>query len=181
MKTKVLTGKVRFSFVKVFTPEAMNEGEQPKYSLCILIDKNDKTTLKNINQAIDNAIELGKNKLQDKTGNVNKAAIKLPLRDGDIQKPGEAGFEGCMFLNASSVRQPGIVDANREAIISPNELYSGCYGRATLNFYAFNVSGNKGVAVGLNNIQKLAEGERLDGSVSAEEDFADDFEDDELF
>jgi hypothetical protein len=82
-------------------------------------------------------------------------------------------YAGKMFFNASSKNKPGIVDENREPIMSNDEFYSGCYGRASVNFYNFSVSGNTGIAVGLNNLQKLEDGERLAGGASAEEDFAD--------
>ena len=57
------------------------------------------------------------------------------------------------------------------------EVYSGCYGRLTLNFYAYNANGNKGVAAGLGNVQKLEDGEPLGGFTRAEDDFTaeDDF------
>ena len=83
------------------------------------------------------------------------------------------------FLNANGTQKPGIVDENLNEILDPEEVYSGCWGRASISFYAFNTNGNKGVGVGLNNIQKLKDGDRL-GAVraSAESDFCDDFEDD---
>lgn len=173
-KTKVVTGEVRFSYANVFTPKAIEDGAEPKYSVSLLIDKKDEKTLSRINAAIDAAIELGKSKVAGKTGQVNKATLKLPLRDGDEEKPDDKAYEGCYFLNASSNRKPGIINADKEEVISDDEFYSGCYGRASLNFYAFNVSGNKGIAVGLQNLQVLRDGERLDNFASAEEDFADD-------
>lgn len=176
--TRIITGKVRFSYANVFVPTAIEENQEKKYNVSILIPKTDKKTIEAVNAAVANAIEVGKSKLTDKTGKVNKATLKLPLRDGDVERPEEEAYRGHMFFNASSTRKPGIVDADRLEIISAEEFYSGCYGRASINFYAFNASGNKGVAAGLQNLQKLADGERLDGMTSAEDDFADDFEDD---
>lgn len=172
--TKVVTGKVRFSYANVFTPKAMEEGGEAKYNVSVLIDKKDTATIARINAAIDAAIEVGKNKLADKNGRVNKAALKLPLRDGDIDRADDPAYAGKLFVNASSNRKPGIIDADMLEITTPDEFYSGCYGRASINFYAFNAKGNKGIAAGLQNLQKLEDGERLDGSSSAEEDFADD-------
>lgn len=176
--TRIITGKVRFSYANVFQPTAIDEGQTPKYNIAILIPKTDKKTLTAIDKAVQNAIAAGSTKLGDKNGKVNKATLKLPLRDGDVDRPEEEAYAGHMFFNASSTRKPGIVDADRLEIISPDEFYSGCYGRASINFYAFNASGNKGIAAGLQNLQKLADGERLDGSTAAEDDFADDWEDD---
>ncbi|ASB66975.1 hypothetical protein S101413_03558 [Bacillus velezensis] len=83
-------------------------------------------------------------------------------------------------MNASSKTKPGIVDRNLNHIIDSEELYSGCYGRVSINFYAFNTAGNKGIACGLNNIQKLEDGDYLGGRSRAEDDFdaLDDFEND---
>lgn len=174
MITKVITGKVRFSYANVFNASAMSEEDTPKYSTSILIDKNDKATLAKIDAAIKDAMVVGKSKLADKNGKVVEARLKMPLRDGDAERDGDEGYEGMYFINASSIRRPGVVDADLNPIIDPDEFYSGCYGRASLNFYAFNVQGNKGIAVGLNNVQKLEDGERLDGATSAEDDFGDD-------
>lgn len=53
-----------------------------------------------------------------------------------------------------------------------SEIYSGVYGRVSISFYAFNSNGNKGIACGLNNLQKIKDGEPLGGHTSAEADFA---------
>lgn len=171
--TKVITGKVRLSYVNVFTPTAMNDNDEPKYNLCILISKDDTATLDKIKKAIEAAKIEGKAKLADKNGRIPNN-IKLPLRDGDEDRPDEPACEGMFFINCSSKRKPGIVDLDLNPILDQEELYSGCYGRVSINFYAFNTNGNKGIAVGLNNIQKLAEGERLAGGSSADEDFGGD-------
>lgn len=169
--TKVVTGKVRFCYVNVFEPTAMNEGDTPKYNICILINKNDKATLDKINKAIAAAKEIGKAKLANKNGQLpSDAALKLPLRDGDIERADDPTFENCYFINANSGRKPSIVDRDLNPIMAKDEFYSGCYGRASISFYAFNVS-SKGIAAGLNNLQKLEDGEMLAGGSSAEEDF----------
>lgn len=173
--TKVITGKVRFSFLNVFEPKAMNEGDQPKYSACILIPKTDTVTIDKINKAIEAAKLAGKAKLADKNGKI-PSNIKSPLRDGDVEREDDPAFEGHYFINANSSYKPGLVDRNLSPIMDRDEFYSGCYGRASLNFYAYNVS-SKGIAAGLNNLQKLEEGERLAGASSAESDFAEEFDD----
>ena len=172
--TKVVTGKVRFSYVAVFQPKAMNANSDPKYSVSIIIPKNDKATLDRINKAIEAAKVAGKAKLADKSGKI-PANIKIPLRDGDTDRPDDEAYADSFFINASSNRKPGIVDAQLNEIIAQEEFYSGCYGRASINFYAFNAAGNKGIAAGLQNLQKLAEGEPLAGA-SAEQDFGGDNE-----
>ena len=169
--TKVVTGKVRFCYVNVFEPTAMNEGDIPKYNICILISKDDKATLDKINKAIAAAKEAGKAKLANKNGQLPAdAALKLPLRNGDAERADDPAFENCYFINANSNRKPSIVDRDLNPIMEKEEFYSGCYGRASINFYAFNVS-SKGIAAGLNNLQKLEDGEMLAGGSTAEEDF----------
>ena len=167
--TKVVTGKVRFCYVNVFEPTAMNEGDTPKYNICVLIPKSDTATIDKINKAINAAKEAGKAKLADKNGRI-PANLKLPMRDGDVERPDDPAFEGMYFINANSMRQPSIVDRSLNPIMTRDEFYSGCYGRASINFYAFNVS-SKGIAAGLNNLQKLEDGEMLAGGSTAEEDF----------
>lgn len=167
--TKVVTGKVRFCYVNVFEPTAMDDKSKPKYNICILIPKTDTVTLTKINKAIETAKELGKAKLADKSGKI-PANIKTPLRDGDIDRSDDEAFAGCMFINANSLRKPKIVDRDLNPIMSQDDFYSGCYGRASINFYAFNFS-SKGIAAGLNNLQKLEDGEPLMGGSSVEEDF----------
>lgn len=169
--TKVITGKVRFSYAHVHEPKAIQEGQKEKYSVSILVPKTDKVTIDKINKAVEAAKQEGKGKWNGKI----PAVLKLPLRDGDAERPDDEAYEGCMFLNANSVNKPGIVGPDREEIMSNEGFYSGCFGRASINFYAYNQSGNKGVACGLNNLQKLEDGDRLSGGGStAAEDFGSD-------
>lgn len=176
--TKVITGKVRFSYVNIFKSRSFNGGDE-KFSICLLIDKEDKATVKKINAAIEAAIQEG---ISSKWNGKKPANLKLPLRDGDIDREDDPACEGMYFLNANSNQRPGVVDKDKVEIFDADEVYSGCYGRASINFYPFNVNGNRGIGVGLNNVQKLADGERLGGArASAEDDFADDFEDEEDF
>lgn len=164
--TKVTTGEIRISYPHVWEPYAM-EGNEPKYSVSIIIPKTDKETLKAIKEATEQAKEEGKNKWNGKVpGN-----LKTPLRDGDIDRPDDEAYKGCYFLNANSKNKPGIVDRDVQPILDQSEVYAGCYARVTLNFYAYNANGNKGVAAGLGNIQKLRDGEPLGGITRAEDDF----------
>ena len=179
MATKVITGKVRFSYVNIFKSRAFKEGQDAKYSICLLIPKEDKVTLHKIAVAIDEAVQEG---ISSKWGGKKPKNLKLPLRDGDEERADEAPeYEGMMFLNANSNTKPGIVDKDLNKILDPEEVYSGCWGRASINFYAFDSNGNRGVGVGLNNIQKLKDDERLGAArASAESDFGDGFNDDDL-
>lgn len=177
--TKVITGKVRFCYANVFEPTAMNDGETPKYNICVLIPKTDTKTIEKIKKAIEAAKQVGKAKLADKNGKI-PSSIKLPLRDGDDERGDDPAFEGMYFINANSTRRPSIVDKELNPIMTKDEFYSGCYGRASINFYAFNVQ-SKGIAAGLNNLQKLEDGEMLAGGATVNEDFGgDNAWDDEL-
>jgi hypothetical protein len=167
--TKVITGKVRFSYANVFEPTAMQDGQTPKYNVSIIISKSDTKTVEAIKKAIEAAKEAGKSKIADKNGKI-PVNLKTPLRDGDEERPDDPAYENSYFINANSERKPGIVDRDLNPIMSRDDFYSGCYGRASINFYAFNVN-SKGIACGLNNLQKLEDGERLAGGSSAEEDF----------
>lgn len=170
--TKVITGKVRFCYAHVFEPVSMNDGDTPKYNISILIPKSDTKTLDKIKKAIEAAKQAGKAKIADKNGKI-PSTLKIPLHDGDEERSDDETYANCYFINASSTRKPSIVDANLDPIMDKEEFYSGCYGRASINFYAFNVQ-SKGIAAGLNNLQKLEDGERLEGGSSAEDDFGGD-------
>jgi len=175
-KTKVVTGIVRLSFANVWEPKSIN-GSDPKYSVSLIIPKEDKETIAEINAAIDAAIKEGIGKFGGKAP--NKASIKLPLRDGDDEREDEA-YQGCYFLNANSKTPPQIVDRKVKPILDQSEVYSGCYAKVSISFYAFNTNGNKGVACGLGNIQKVKDGEPLSGRSNASDDFTSDFDDDFL-
>lgn len=164
--TKVTTGKVRLSYIHLFEPYAM-DGQEPKYSTSVLIPKTDKETL----MAIKEAIEQVKKEGAAKWGGKVPATLKLPLRDGDAERPDDEAYANCYFLNANSKNKPGVVDQYVQPILDATEVYSGCYGRLTLNFYAYSASGNKGIACGLGNVQKLEDGEPLGGFTRAEDDF----------
>ena len=167
--TKIVTGKVRFCYANVFEPTAMNDGDTPKYNVCILIPKSDEKTINAVKKAIEAAKQAGKAKIADKSGKI-PSTLKTPLRDGDEERGDDPTFEDMFFINANTTRKPTIVDKDLNPIMSKEEFYSGCYGRASINFYAYNVS-SKGIAAGLNNLQKLEDGEMLTGGSSAEEDF----------
>jgi hypothetical protein len=166
--TQVITGKVRLSFVHLFKPVAF-EGQDPKYSVMLLIPKTDSDTLAKIRAAQKAAAELGKAKFKGKI----PANLKTTLRDGDEEKDTDEfpEFAGMYFMSVSSKTPPGIIDRYKNPIIDSNELYSGCWARADINFYAYNTAGNMGISAGLNNIQKLADGSFLGGRSRAEDVF----------
>jgi phage protein len=179
--TKVITGpNTRFSYLNANEPKSINGG-MPKYSVSLIIPKDDTATIDKIHAAIELAYKEGEAKLKGNGKTVPAlSVIKTPLRDGDLERPDDAVYQNAYFVNANSPHKPGVVDANRQEIIDTAELYSGIYGRASISFYAFNSNGNKGIACGLNNLQKLRDGEPLGGRTRAEDDFATEDDDDFL-
>ena len=157
----------RISFANIWEPKSINGGEE-KYSVSCLIRKTDKATLDRVQKAIDAAMADGKTR---KWGGKVPPNLKLPLRDGDIDRPDDDNYKGVMFLNATSKDAPQIVDRRKNVIIDPMQVYSGCYARVSLNFYAFNSNGNRGIACSLSNVMKCKDGPRLGGHASAADDF----------
>ncbi len=171
VSTKVITGRnTRFSYCSVWEPRSVNGGE-PQYSIALLIPKSDKETVAAIRAAQELAYREGESLLKGKGALPPLSAIRVPLRDGDLERPDDPAYAGCYFLNARSSRAPGIVDAAAKPILDRGEFYSGCYGRASISFYAYNQNGNRGIGCGLNNLQKLRDGESLGGHMSAEQEF----------
>ena len=164
--SKVITGKVRASFVHIFEPQSVN-GSDPKYSCSFIIPKSDTETVGKIKEAIEQAKQDG----VPKWGGKIPPNLKTPLRDGDVDRPDDPNYADSYFVNANSNERPGIVDRKRIPITDPLEVYSGCYVRASISFYPFNTNGNRGVACGLGNIQKIRDGEPLGGHTNASNDF----------
>jgi len=179
-RTKVITGpRTRWSYANVWDPKSINGGA-PKYSVSLIIPKSDTKTIAKIEAAIQAAYEEGESKLKGSGRSVPALSVlKTPLRDGDAELPDDEAYKNSYFVNANSSTAPGIVDADKNPILERSEVYSGVYGRASVNFYAFNSNGNKGIACGLNNLQKISDGEPLGGKSRAEDDF--DTEDDDDF
>ena len=175
---KVITGPdTLWSYVNAWEPKSIN-GSTPKFSIQLRIPKTDTITLEKIKKAIQAAYEDGAAKLKGNGKSIPPlSTLKTPLRDGDEAFPEDETYKGYMFLNANNTQAPGIVDADRQPIIERREVYSGCFGRASISFYAFNTNGNKGIACSLNNLQKIKDGAPLGGHSRAEDDFADDEED----
>ncbi len=166
--TKVVTGLVRFSYLHIWAPVAITEGQEKKYSASLIIPKSDKDTISKIQAAISAAEEAGR---VEKFGGKIKG-LKSPLRDGDVERPDDEAYANAYFINANAKTKPGVVDKNINPILDQDEVYSGCYGRASITFYPFNSNGNKGIACGLNHLMKVKDGEAMGGKSTAENDFA---------
>ena len=165
--TKVVTNEVRLSYANVWEPNSINGGTA-KYSCSIIIPKSDTETVEAINAAIEAALNEGIAKFGGKVP--PRGALKLPLRDGDTERDDDA-YCGCWFVNANSTTPPQVVDKYVRPITDHSEIYSGVYARVSIAFYAFNSNGNRGVACGLGNIQKIRDGEPLGGRTNAAAEF----------
>jgi len=173
--TKVITGPdTRWSYCNVWQPKSINGGVA-KYSISLIVPKSDTKTVEKIKAAIEAAYHEGEAKLKGNAKTVPPlAAIKTPLRDGDVERPNDSLYSNSYFLNANSATAPGIVDADRQEILNRSEVYSGVYGKASISFFAYNSNGSRGIACGLNNLLKIRDGEPLGGKPRAEDDFASD-------
>lgn len=162
---KVTTPEFRVSFPAVFEPSGM-QGQEKKYSVTMLFDKKAQATpeYKALVGLIRHAVE---EKFPDAAK--RPKGLKNPLRNGSEKELD--GYEDTMFCTARSKTKPGLVDASLQAIISPEDFYAGCYARATVNAFYYDQAGNKGVGLGLQNIQKLRDGEPFSGRSKAEDDF----------
>lgn len=180
MATKITTGKVRFSFCHIFEPQTPVGGGDPKYSVTLLIPKSDTATLQKIKEAMAEAAD----KFRERNGSASlPAKPNHTLHDGDGTRdsgdPYGPECKGCYVITVSSKQKPLILDNMKNEITDSTEVYSGCYGRASINFYGYNQAGKKGISAGLLAIQKLHDGEPF-GTVGSADDF-DEYEDDDDF
>lgn len=169
--TLIRIGEVRFSYVHVFSPRTGDDGKPGKYGVCLVWPKEDTQTTELVKSAIAAAKELAKTK-----GVKLPSTAKIPLRDGDIDREEDENFSGCWFINANCAKKPGVRVLDNGMIVEAldeDDFYSGCYGAATVNFFPYDSSGNKGIGAGLNNLIKTRDGEKLSGGTSAESDFGD--------
>lgn len=173
VSTKFVTGVIRGSYVNIFSPRAQKEGDDPKFSMTLLIPKTDTVTLGKIKAAQAAAIAL-------KWPNKVPPKVDSTLHDGDGTRPStgeEFGAEckGNFVITASSKFKPQVVDLNRNEIIDPTLALSGDYYKVSLNFFAYDRAGKRGVSAGLGNVLFHSKGDPLGGTSRAEDDFADDF------
>lgn len=168
---KFTTGLVRLSFAHLAKPHVDMNGNE-NYSAMFLVPKSDEKGVKTINDAI--AKLKGDDDAKAKWG--KGANVRSPLRDGDAERPSDKTYKGCYFFNAKSNidHQPDLYDKDRNAIVAPDEIYSGCWGQAILTLYPYNNSGNKGIGVGILAFRKIKDGPHLGGMSASADDFNDD-------
>ena len=161
----VVTNKARINYAHLVEPAEPMNGGDPVYSCCLVIPKDDTETVNAIKQAVKAAAEVGKDKVFN--GKIPNN-LKIPLRDGDDDRSDDENYKNCFFINAKSKYKPRIVDLNKRDINDPSQIYSGMYAKAVLSFYAYSAAGNKGIACSLGDMQKVEDGERIGGVVSAD-------------
>lgn len=171
--TNIRIGEVRFTYCHLFEKRKNDDGPEGKYGCCIIWPKSETAITQLINAAVEAAKLKGKS---EKWGGKIPANVKSPIRDGDIDREDDDSFAGCYFVNANAGQAPGVCILENGQIVEAlgtEDFYSGCYGAATLNLFPYENSGNKGIGVGVNNVIKTRDGERLAGGASAEQDFGD--------
>lgn len=176
LRCKVVTGpRTRWAYVNVWEPKPTHDGKRMKYSLRLIIPKDDTATVEKIKRAMLAAYEDGTNKLRgDNTEVPSFDSIQLPLRDGDdpdIRVQPEV-YRGCWYINSNTESAPGIIDADFKPVITHSRIYSGVYGRVSITFYAWRSGDKCGIACGLNNVQLIRAGEPLGTKSTAKEDFS---------
>lgn len=173
----LVIGPCRLSYCHVFKKNVMpgEPEERAKYSTIILIPKSEKETIEAVKKAMEAAKQEG---IATKWGGKEPKKMDLALRDGD-DKDDEV-YAGHYFLNAKSSTRPQIVNRRGEPIVDEDEIYSGVWAYVSFSFFAYDVSGNKGIACGLNNLCKFKDDEPFGGKSSASNDFADLYDDDDL-
>lgn len=164
----ITIGPLRFSYLHVWEPVAIEEGQTKKFSVSAIISKSDKATIAQIEAAVKQAMENGKD---SKWGGKIPPTLKLPLRDGDAERPDDEAYKNSVFLNCHATTRPGVVDAARNKILDQEEVYSGAYGYLNITLYPYFAGGSKGVAAGFNHLMKTKDGEKLSGRVSVDDAF----------
>lgn len=168
---RVRTGEVRLSYANLFTPRKADENADPKYSVSLIIPKTDTETIDLIKQAMNAALQEGLGKF----GGKKPGNLRLALRDGDTDREDDPNYAGCYFVNCNSKNAPQVMHRVGGQLMpaDDSDVYSGCYASVTVEFYAYNFNGNKGIGAGLGNVLKLRDGEPLSGGASAEDEFSD--------
>jgi hypothetical protein len=161
----IVTPKFRASYVYVFRPQkAMEAGKDPKYSITMLFDKG--ADLVKLKTAANAAVveKWGADKTRWPKN------LRSPFRDQG-EKNTEGYVAGNVFITATSKQRPGLINSQMQDILEDKDFYSGCYARASVRVFAYDTNGNRGVSFGLQNVQKLADGEPLGGRTKPEQDF----------
>lgn len=173
MVYKISTGKVRLSYAQVWEPKEQQNG-LIQYSCALLIKKSDKKTIAKINSTLK-AMLADKDVINKLDGKIKGA--NMPLLDGDVNKPEDPVYADCYYINAKAYEgnPPKILDRNKNEIMDKDEVYSGCYCQAVIQFKPYN-NNSRGIRTELLALRKLADGDKLSGTVVSDDDFDDDID-----
>ena len=162
MADNLMTPEFRVSFPALFRARKANEQAEAKFSVSMLFPKG--ADISALKKAADAAA-------REKWGDKIPKKLKTPfLNQGDYDLEGYE--DGAILIRTTSIQKPGVVDKNVQPIVDESEVYPGCYARATVRAFTYDVNGNAGVSFGLQNLQKLRDGEHLAGRTRAEDDFS---------
>lgn len=170
----LVTPEFRMSYPNLTKPRMNKLSKKLEYSVAALFKKGE--DLSALKAAVLEACEekWGKDKTKWPQN------LRTPFRDqADRAKPNEKGervlpegyVAGAIYLNLKNERKPGVVDANVQPILDENEIYGGCYARASVQVYAYDFGGNTGVNFSLQNVQKTRDGDPFSHRVRAEDEF----------
>ncbi len=169
LRKRLISPKARLSYPYLFVakkPHDDDDKEDPKFTTALIFEAG--TSLKAMRQA---AMDVALSRWTNAADMIRSGKLRWPFRD-DPEDVSEKGYpEGCTFMNTSSKTRPGVVNAMLEVVTDADEAYAGRYVKVSLTAYTYDVKGNKGVTFGLNNVQLLEHGERLDGRRNPADEF----------
>lgn len=177
------TGIGTLSFPHLFASTAStNDKGETVYDVQFIIPKSQRDDVR--------ALLLAIKKVGEAKWGANWKKVRNPLRDGDgeagdLTEDGTTKGEkyperlGCYFINARSYKPVGVYDRTRSPITNPDDIYGGCKGKIAITLYPYSTSGNHGIGVGLNGVQKVADGEAFGGGRPSVESMFDLIEEDD--
>lgn len=172
---ELVTGECRLSFCNLLEPKAINNVGPLNYSVKILIPKSDQATLAALGKARDvarqNGVTEGKKPFAPFSA-AKLATMNISLKDGDVDFPDNPECAAHWVINAKTPQDkpPGVLDAKRERITNPTDIYSGMYGRVHIQLYPYDKAGNQGIGISLQNVMKTKDGDPLGGARKRPED-----------
>jgi len=188
-KKKCVSPECRGSYVHILEPEMTLTNQEdpdskkiPVWNMQCIFPKSP-----TVNKWVEELKQIYAQTLTDKfdakkAGEIAKiimAKKRFPLRDGDnpadtIELKNAEQLEGCYFLTSKNkFRQPHIIGVMGKAVdpetLTPDDIYSGAWYRAMLEFWYYDVKGNKGISTTLVAVMKTKDGDSLGGGTSKSE------------
>lgn len=181
--TQLVSPVFRISFPAVFEPKWNELAEKNQYTIVMLFPKvptelEKAMGIKPATEALKDMKALMAKVANHRFG-AGAKGLKNPLKDGDTSlnqaqeliKEKNPAYEGQIVLSSWSKNKPGVVNAKNQIILDHDEIYGGCYCRAQLNCYGYEVKGNRGVSFGLMHVQKIKDGNPFGARTRVEDAF----------